>query len=77
MTDESSIGIWLGLACVALALLPWIPVDLWLRRHGHEYITSEFREAMQGSGQWGLIICVVIGAILGVALYHFFYQRSI
>lgn len=76
-TDESNIGAWLGLICVALALLPWIPMDLWLRRHHHEFITTEFREALQGSGRMGLLICGVLGAIFGIALYHFFYQRNI
>jgi hypothetical protein len=75
-TDESHIGIWLGLICVALALLPWIPFDLWLRRHHHEYITTEFREALQDVGNWGLLVCGIVGAILGIALYHFFYQRA-
>ena len=77
MTDESHIGIWLGLTCVALALLPWIPFDLWLKRHHHEYITTEFREALQSSGPWGLIIAFFVGGILMVAAYHFAYQRSI
>jgi hypothetical protein len=75
--DESNIGAILGLICVALALLPWIGFDLWLKRHGHEYITTEFREGLQSSGPWGLVICAIIGAILGVALFHFFYQRNI
>ena len=77
MTDESPIGIWLGLTCVALALLPWVPMDLWLKRHHHEYITTEFREALQDAGPWGMLICFVIGGILAVAGYHFFYQRSV
>ena len=76
-TDESLIGMWLGLICVALALLPWIPMDIWLKKHNHEFITTEFREALQGSGRLGILICGIIGAILGVALYHFFYQRNI
>lgn len=76
-TDESHIGIWLGLICVALALLPWIPMDLWLRRHHHELITVEMREALQNGGWWALTICGVIGAVLFIAAYHFFYQRSI
>jgi len=75
-TDESNIGIWLGLICVALALLPWIPFDMWLHRHGHEYITTEFREALQDRGNWGLLICFLVFGILGVAAYHFFYQRG-
>lgn len=76
-TDESHVGIWLGLICVALALLPWIPMDMWLRRHRHEYITTEFREALQDASNWGLLICFFIGGILGIALYHFFYQRGV
>lgn len=75
-TDESHIGIYLGLICAALALLPWIPADLWLKRHGHEYITTEIREALQASGPWGIIICATLGALLGAAAYHFFYVRS-
>lgn len=77
MTDESNIGIWFGLICVALALLPWIPFDLWLKRHHHEFITTEVRESLQSAGAWGLVFCGVVGCILGVALYHFFYQRNV
>jgi hypothetical protein len=76
-TDESHIGIVLGLICVALALLPWIPMDAWLRRHHHEYITTEVREALQSSGYWGAIIVFVVGGLLAVALFHFFYQRGL
>lgn len=75
--DESNIGIILGLICVALALLPWIPMDLWLKRHGHEYITTEVREGLQSSGPWGLVFCFFVGGILAVAAFHFFYQRNI
>ena len=77
MTDESNIGVWLGLICVALALLPWIPMDIWLHRHHHEFITTEVREALQSSGPIGMVICFVVGGLLAVALYHFGYQRSI
>lgn len=77
MTDKSNIGAYLGLVCVALALLPWIPMDLWLKHHHHKYITTEFREGLQSTGPLGVVMCAVIGAILGAALYHFFYQRQI
>jgi hypothetical protein len=73
--DESNIGIILGLICVALALLPWIPMDLWLKKNGHEVITKEFHELMVQGGWWALVACGVIGAILFIAAYHFFYQR--
>lgn len=76
-TDESHIGIWLGLTCVALALLPWIPFDWWLKKNGHEYITTEFREALQDKGAWGLIVSFFVCGILGVGAYHFYYQKTL
>lgn len=76
-TDESNVGIVLGLICVALALLPWIGFDWWLHKHHHEYITTEFREALQAPGWWGLIMVFFIGGILGMAFWHFFYLRSV
>lgn len=76
MTDESNIGIVLGLICVALALLPWILIDQWLKRHHHEYITVEFREAIQG-GWWGFWVVGIVGFILAVAIWHFFYIRGL
>lgn len=77
MHDESTIGAWLGGIYVMLCLVGWIPIDLWLHRHHHEYITSEVRELLQAGG-WGAILFVVLsGAVLALALYHFFYQRNI
>jgi len=76
-TDESNIGVVLGLICVALALLPWIPFDIWLKRHGHEYITVEVREQLAGGGWGGLLFCGTVGFILAVAAYHFLYQRAL
>lgn len=73
--DESLIGAWLGGVYAVVALLGWIPIDLWLHRRGHEYITTEVRELLKGGG-WGAVIFVAcVAAVLGVALYHFFYQR--
>lgn len=76
MTDESNIGVWFGLICVALTLLPWIPLDAWLQRHRHEYITTEFRELLTNGGWIALIAMFFIGGMLAVAAYHFFWQRG-
>jgi hypothetical protein len=46
VTDESSIGIWLWLALIVGVNATWIAMDVWLRKHGHEYLTTEFREGL-------------------------------
>lgn len=75
--DQSPIGAWLGGIYVCVCLLGWIPIDIWLHKHHHEYITTEVRELLRGGG-WGAIVFVcLVGAVLGLAFYHFFYQRNI
>lgn len=77
MTDESNIGAWLGLIYASICLVGWIPIDLWLHRHHHEYITTEVRELLQ-SGSWSAVVFVMlVGAILALAWYHFTYERAI
>lgn len=77
MTDESNIGWIFGLICVLLTLTPWIGFDLWLKRHHHEYITTEVRELLQGGGWLPIAFMAFVGAVLAIAAYHFFYQRQI
>ena len=69
--DESNIGIvfWIVLLVVVNAL--WISMDIWLHRHGHEYLTTEFREGLQAP-VWGLILAFLTGGTIGLALFHFF-----
>lgn len=45
--DESSIGVWLWLVLIVVVNALWIGMDVWLRRHGHEYLTTEFREGLK------------------------------
>ena len=75
--DESTIGAWLGAIYASLVLVCWIPIDLWLHRHHHEYITTEVRELLQGGGWAAIIFVLMVSGVIGVALYHFFYQRQI
>lgn len=75
--DESPIGAWIGLAYVMVCLTLWIPIDLWLHRHHHEYITTEVRELLEGGGWPAVGFVVAVGAVIGLGLYHFFYQRNI
>lgn len=75
--DESPIGAWLGVAYVVLCLTLWYPIDRWLHRHGHEYITTEFREVLNSGGWRAVVMVGLIGGALMIALYHFFWQRNI
>ncbi len=74
--DESNIGVIFGFICIALALLPWIPLDIWLYRHHHETISVEVREALHDQGYWGMGLCAFLGAVLAVGAYHFFVQTN-
>jgi drug/metabolite transporter (DMT)-like permease len=76
MTDESLIGAWLGLSYVMLCLSLWIPIDLWLKAHHHETISTETRELLK-SGSWeAMLFMGMLGAVLSIGLYHFFYEQS-
>lgn len=77
MIDESNIGAWLGAIYACAVLLGWIPIDLWLHRHHHEYITTEVRELLQGGGVGAVVFVCMVGAVLGLGFYHFFYERQI
>lgn len=76
MTDESPIGAWLGLIYAVLALTGWIPIDLWLARHHHEYITTEVRELLAAGGWRAMLFMTCVGAVLAIGGYHFFYQKD-
>ena len=50
-TDESNIGVILWLVLFVVVNAMWISMDLWLRAHGHEYLTTEFKEGLKSP--WG------------------------
>jgi hypothetical protein len=71
--DESNIGVYLWIVLLLL-VNTWIPMDIWLRRHGHEYLTDEFREGLQKPG-WNIVLIVMTFGTLGLFVYHFFIQH--
>lgn len=73
--DESDLPLifWVILLVGINAL--WIWMDLWLHRHGHEYLTIEVREILDGGGWRALLFCAFVGATAGLIFYHFFWQR--
>lgn len=76
-TNNSNLGFWLGLAYVLLFLVCWVPIDLWLHATGRPYITTCVRRLLE-SGTWAAILVVMfLGAVSALALYHFFYERTI
>ena len=58
-TDESDIGVYLWLVLVTLINIEWISMDIWLRAHGHEYLTTEFREGLRNP-VWGPFLLAAI-----------------
>lgn len=76
-TNNSNLGLWLGIAYLVAFLVCWIPIDLWLHRTGRPYITTCVRRLLE-SGSWYAIIAVCfLGAIAALAAYHFFYERTL
>jgi hypothetical protein len=72
MPDESNIGVYCWLIEIALINM-WIPMDLWLRAHNHEYMTTEFREGI-ASPVWGPILLLLIGNTVLVFVGHMWFK---
>lgn len=75
LIDESPIGAWLWLALIVQAVAEVWFIDWWLHAHGHEYLTTEFREAL-ANPLWGIVLAGATGAVVAVGLYHFFWQTN-
>ena len=75
--DESLIPLFFWLVLLVDINVQWIAMDIWLKRHGHEFLTTEVREILQGSGAWGLVISFAFFGTIGMMLFHFAYQRTI
>jgi hypothetical protein len=71
MTDESPIGIWLWVALIIGINITWISMDVWLHRHGHEYLTTEFREGLQNE-LWGPLVVGLMCFTIGAFVFHMF-----
>jgi hypothetical protein len=75
--DESLIPLFFWLALLISINVEWIAMDIWLRRHGHEFLTTEIREILQSSGPWGLVISFMFFGTIGLMWFHFAYQRTL
>lgn len=71
MTDESNIGVWLWVVLIVDVNVTWVAMDLWLRAHGHEYLTTEFKEGL--SSEWfGPLVVGLLCFTVGAFCWHMF-----
>ncbi len=74
MTDESNIGVWLWVVLLVEINLSWILMDLWLKAHGHEFLTTEFKEGLSGTIT-GPILVGATSATVGAFVWHMWSNR--
>lgn len=67
--DESKIGIWFWLVLVLEVNATWISMDLWLHAHGHELLTTEFREGLS-EPLWGPVLAFLVAGTVAAFVYH-------
>ena len=73
--DESPIGVWFWLVLIVEVNATWIGMDLWLRTHNHEYLTTEFREGLRHP-VWGPVLCFLLFGTVAALVWHFFNTRE-
>ncbi|MDQ1391803.1 MAG: hypothetical protein QOF30_780 [Acidimicrobiaceae bacterium] len=69
--DESNIGIWLWIVLILGIVATVVVMDLWLHRHGHEYLTTEFKEGLR-SPVWGAVLVFLTAGTISALVWHFF-----
>ena len=75
MTDESNIGVWLWVVLIVGVNATWIGMDLWLRAHRHEFLTTEFREGLK-DGLLGPLLCFLVAGTVAAFVWHMFLSRD-
>jgi hypothetical protein len=75
MNDESNIGIWLWIALIVGVNIAWISMDMWLRRHNHEYLTTEFKEGL-AHPLFGPLLCFLVAGTVAAFVWHMWSSRS-
>lgn len=73
-TDESPIGVWLWIVLIILVNAEWIAMDLWLRSHGHEMLTIEFREGLHNP-LWGPLLCFLTAGTVAAFVWHMYLSK--
>lgn len=73
--DESSVGHWLWLWLVVQTNATWIAMDVWLRKHHHEYLTTEFREGLRNP-LLGPVLVFLTAGTMAAFLWHMFIDKG-
>lgn len=71
---ERPVGVWLWLVLIATVNAEWIGMDLWLRAHGYEFLTTEFREGLRHQ-LWGPIISGLVAFTVVAFVVHMWTSR--
>ncbi len=69
--DEAPYGAWAWLILIVGVNVYWISFDLWARRNNHEYLTTEFREAMNNQ-LWGPLLGGLVAFTIAAFIVHMF-----
>lgn len=75
VADESSIGIWFWIVLVVGINVVWIGMDLWLYHHGHELLTTEFKEGLRNQ-LFGPLLCFLVTGSVAAFVWHMWNTRD-
>lgn len=68
--DESHVGIYLWVVLIVVVNATWIGMDLWLHVHGHEFLTTEFKEGLKGGGVWPPLLAFLTFGTIAAFIVH-------
>lgn len=75
MNDESNIGIWFWVALIIGINVVWISMDIWLAKHHHEFLTTEFKEGLRNP-VLGPLLCFLVAGTVAAFVWHMWSNRS-
>lgn len=74
-TDESNIGVWFWAVLIGVINITWVSMDIWLGRHHHEYLTTEFKEGLS-KPLAGPLIVGALAFTVAAFVWHMFTARQ-
>jgi hypothetical protein len=75
MDDESNIGVWLWVALIVGINITWVAMDVWLHRHHHELLTTEFKEGLRNQ-LLGPLLCFLVAGSVAAFVWHMWNTRD-
>ena len=76
LVDESNIGIVFWIILLVGVNVAWISMDVWLRTHGHEMLTEEYREGLQNRLLGPILTFLTFGTIAAF-IYHMYIEKNL